>query len=44
LVDAARALGGTTWLVDAAPAPGFAERFDHVLTGPSGTVLPELFG
>lgn len=42
-VDAARAVGGTTWLIDAAPAAGFADRFDEVIAGKSGEVLPELF-
>ncbi|MGV3619364.1 MAG: SIR2 family NAD-dependent protein deacylase [Archangium sp.] len=42
-VDAARAVGGKTWLVDAAPSAEFAARFDEVVVGKSGEVLPELF-
>ncbi len=41
LVDAARHAGGTSWLVNA-EAPANVERFDHVVLGPSGTVLPGL--
>lgn len=41
LVDAARHAGGTSWLVNAEP-PANVERFDHVVLGPSGKVLPEL--
>lgn len=43
LVDAARAVGGSTWLIDAAPSDDYAERFDHVVSGKSGEVLPLLF-
>lgn len=42
LVDAARAVGGQTWLVDVDPSPAYADRFDHVVRGPSGEVLPRL--
>ncbi len=42
-VDAARAVGGQTWLVDTAPSPGFAQRFDEVLVGKSGEILPQLW-
>lgn len=38
-VDAARTVGGTSWLVNA-EKPANADRFDHVLLGPSGQVLP----
>jgi NAD-dependent deacetylase len=41
-VDAARRLGGETWLVNAEPAEN-ASRFEHFVQGASGTVLPELF-
>jgi NAD-dependent deacetylase len=44
LVDAARAVGGQCWLVDVDPTDGYARRFDHVVRGPSGEVLPRLFG
>jgi NAD-dependent deacetylase len=43
-VDAARAAGGQCWLVDAEPSEAYAARFDHVVRGPSGLVLPSLFG
>jgi NAD-dependent deacetylase len=43
LVDAARAAGGKTWLIDAAPSDEYAARFDHVLKGKSGEILPGLF-
>jgi NAD-dependent deacetylase len=42
-VDLARARGAETWLVNAEPADN-AGRFDHVLEGPSGTLLPALLG
>ncbi len=42
LVDAARSVGGQTWLIDAAPADDYAARFDHVVVGKSGEVLPGL--
>jgi NAD-dependent deacetylase len=42
LVDDARAVGGTSWLVNA-EHPANGSRFDHVVIGPSGKVLPELF-
>lgn len=41
LVDAARAVGGTSWLVNA-ERPANADRFDHVVLGPSGQILPDL--
>lgn len=44
LVDAARAVGGKTWLVDAAPGGDYAARFDEVVVGKSGEVLPALLG
>jgi NAD-dependent protein deacetylase/lipoamidase len=42
-VDAARAAGGATWLVNA-DRPANADRFDHVVLGPAGATLPELLG
>ena len=42
LVDAARRVGGTSYLVNL-EAPANATRFDHVLLGPSAQRLPELF-
>lgn len=42
LVDAVRARGGASWLVNA-DRPANAERFDHVAIGAAGTVLPQLF-
>jgi NAD-dependent deacetylase len=42
-VDLARARGAETWLVNAERADN-AGRFDHVLEGPSGTLLPALLG
>jgi NAD-dependent deacetylase len=42
LVDDARAAGGTIWLVNA-ELPANGSRFDHVVIGPSGKVLPDLF-
>lgn len=44
LVDAARAVGGKTWLIDAAPGEDYAARFDEVVVGKSGEVLPALLG
>lgn len=44
LVDAARAAGGQTWLVDLSPGDDQAARFDHVVRGKSGEVLPALLG
>lgn len=44
LVDAARAVGGKTWLIDLAPSDEYAARFDHVVRGPSGQLLPRLLG
>lgn len=42
LVDAAKSVGGQTWLVDAAPDDDYAARFDEVVVGKSGEVLPAL--
>ena len=42
LVDVARSRGGQTWLVNLDP-PENAARFDHVIAGKSGDVLPNLF-
>lgn len=42
LVDAAREVGGKTVLVDLDPSDAYAERFDLVLRGKSGEVLPAL--
>ena len=42
-VDAARRIGGETWLVNA-EAPENRSSFRHFVTGPSGQVLPALFG
>ena len=42
-VDAARRVGGQCWLVDVDPDPDYAQRFDHVVRGKSGEVLPTLF-
>lgn len=44
LVDVARRFGGQTWLVDLEPAGEAYARYDHVIKGKSGEVLPELFG
>lgn len=44
LVMLAKAVGGETWLVDLAPGDDAARRYDHVVRGKSGEVLPELFG
>lgn len=41
LVDVARRRGGTSWLVNADPAAN-ADRFDHVVYGPAGELLPGL--
>lgn len=41
LVDAARTVGGHSWLVNAEP-PANAARFDHVVLGKAGTTLPAL--
>ncbi|HEY3807572.1 MAG TPA: NAD-dependent deacylase [Kofleriaceae bacterium] len=43
LVDAARRIGGTSYLVNLEP-PANASRFDHVVLGPAGRELPGLFG
>jgi NAD-dependent deacetylase len=42
LVDAARAVGGVTWLVDLAPDRSQEARFHHVVRGKSGELLPVL--
>lgn len=44
LVDAARDVGGQTWLIDPAPNEESAARFQHVVRGKSGEVLPVLLG
>ncbi len=41
LVDAARMVSGTTWLVNADP-PDNVASFDHVLLGKAGEILPHL--
>ena len=43
MVLEARAAGADTWLVNAEPADN-ARHFHHFVQGPSGRVLPELFG
>ena len=43
LVDGVRAMGGTTWLVNA-ERPANADRFHHVVIGAAGQVLPSLLG
>ena len=43
LVDVARRFGGASWLVNAERADN-ASRFDHVLEGKAGEILPELLG
>jgi len=43
LVDVARRAGADTWLVNADAADN-AQRFDHVLRGKSGELLPALLG
>jgi NAD-dependent deacetylase len=43
LVDGARAVGGTSWLVNL-DRPANADRFDRVVLGPAGQVLPALLG
>jgi NAD-dependent deacetylase len=40
-VDMARAVGGETWLVNLDPAEN-TRRFDHVIHGPAGEILPPL--
>ena len=42
-VDLARANGGRTLLIDLEPSAEYAQRFDEVITGKSGEVLPALF-
>ena len=42
-VDLARSAGGETWLVNLDPAEN-SGRFDHVVHGPAGEVLPGLLG
>ncbi len=41
IVDHVRAAGGETWLVNLDPAEN-SSRFEHVVTGKSGEVLPKL--
>jgi NAD-dependent deacetylase len=43
MVDDARARGAESWLVNAEPADNTA-HFHHFVQGPSGKLLPELFG
>jgi NAD-dependent deacetylase len=43
LVDATRRAGAISWLVNAEP-PANADRFDHVVIGKAGEVLPALLG
>lgn len=43
MVLEARSAGAETWLVNAEPADN-ARHFHHFVEGPSGRVLPELFG
>jgi NAD-dependent deacetylase len=43
MVDEAKRRGAETWLVNAEPAEN-TTRFDHFAQGPSGTLLPALFG
>lgn len=40
-VGSARVVGGTSWLVNA-DRPANVDRFDHVVLGPAGQVLPAL--
>lgn len=42
-VDAARSVGGQAWLIDADPSSEYADRFNHVVRGKSGEVLPALW-
>ena len=44
IVDEVNAAGGTSWLIDVDPSPEYAHRFDEVVSGKSGEVLPKLFG
>jgi NAD-dependent deacetylase len=44
MVDTVRRAGGLTVLVDADPSPDYAVRFQRVVTGKSGEVLPGLLG
>jgi len=41
-VDAARKLGGETWLINAEPAAN-TSAFEYFVAGSSGAVLPSLF-
>jgi len=43
LVDEVRRMRGKSWLIDIAPPDFYAERFDHVLRGKSGEILPSLW-
>lgn len=42
-VDAVSRRGGRTWLIDLNPSPDQASRFDEVVRGKSGEVLPTLW-
>lgn len=42
LVDLAKRVGASTWLVNA-EAPENVQRFDHFIEGESGKILPDLF-
>jgi NAD-dependent deacetylase len=42
LVDDVAAVGGRSWLIDADPPASYAARFNRVITGKSGEVLPGL--
>jgi len=43
LVDEVRRNRGKSWLIDLEPPAFYASRFDHVLQGKSGEILPTLF-
>ena len=43
LVDEVRRKRGKSWLVDVDPPAFYAGRFDHVLRGKSGEILPKLW-
>lgn len=42
LVDEVKAAGGTAWLIDVDPTVHYAPRFDRVIAGKSGEILPGL--
>ena len=42
LVDEVKGAGGTSWLIDVDPTAHYAPRFDRVISGKSGEVLPGL--